>query len=38
MTRQSLAEELGTVREVVARERKFLVAEGGIASFGGGRI
>jgi CRP-like cAMP-binding protein len=37
MTQQSLAEELGTVREVAARELKFLVADQAIAPLGGGR-
>jgi len=37
MTQQSLAEELRTVREVAARELKSLIADGVIASLGGGR-
>jgi len=37
MTQRALAEELGTVREVVARELKSLVAQGVIESFSGGR-
>jgi CRP-like cAMP-binding protein len=37
MTQQSLAEELGTVREVAARELKFIVADDVIAPLGGGR-
>ena len=37
MTQDRLAEELGTVREVVARELRALVRRGWIASLGGGR-
>lgn len=37
MTQQALAEDLGTVREVVARELRGLVKRGWIASLGGGR-
>jgi CRP/FNR family transcriptional regulator len=37
MTQQALAEELGTVREVLARELQALAREGFIASKGGGR-
>jgi CRP-like cAMP-binding protein len=37
MTQQALAEELGTVREVAARELKFLVADDVLRSLGGGR-
>jgi CRP-like cAMP-binding protein len=37
MTQQSLAEELGTVREVASRELKFLIADQVIAPLGGGR-
>jgi len=37
MTQQSLAEELGTVREVVSREIKSLVRERVLESLGGGR-
>ena len=37
MTQQALAEELGTVREVVSREIRALVARGWIQSLGGGR-
>lgn len=37
MTQQALAEELGTVREVVSREVRRLVADGLIVSHGGGR-
>jgi CRP-like cAMP-binding protein len=37
MTQQGLAEELGTVREVVSREIKTLVANATIGSLGGGR-
>jgi CRP/FNR family transcriptional regulator len=38
MTQQALAEELGTVREVVSREVKALVKAGIIESLGGGRF
>jgi CRP-like cAMP-binding protein len=38
MTQQALAEELGTVREVVSRELKALVSSGTIESLGGGRF
>jgi len=37
MTQQALAEELGTVREVVSREIRALVARGWIEPLGGGR-
>ena len=37
MTQQALAEDLGTVREVVARELRTLVKAGWIESLGGGR-
>jgi CRP/FNR family cyclic AMP-dependent transcriptional regulator len=37
MTQQALAEELGTVREVVAREIRALIKSGWIESLGGGR-
>jgi len=37
MTQQELAEDLGTVREVVARELRALVKRGWIESLGGGR-
>jgi CRP/FNR family transcriptional regulator len=37
MTQQALAEELGTVREVVSREIKALVSEKTIEALGGGR-
>jgi CRP/FNR family transcriptional regulator len=37
MTQQALAEELGTVREVVSREIRRLVADEHIISLGGGR-
>ena len=37
MTQQALAEDLGTVREVVARELRALVKRGWIESLGGGR-
>jgi CRP-like cAMP-binding protein len=37
MTQQVLAEELGTVREVVSRELRALVERGWIQSLGGGR-
>jgi CRP-like cAMP-binding protein len=37
MTQQALAEDLGTVREVVARELRSLVRRGWIESLGGGR-
>ena len=37
MTQDRLAEEIGTVREVVARELRALVRHGWIASLGGGR-
>lgn len=37
MTQQGLAEELGTVREVVSRELKALVSSRAIESLGGGR-
>jgi CRP-like cAMP-binding protein len=37
MTQQALAEELGTVREVLARELQSLAREGVVASKGGGR-
>jgi len=37
MTQQALAEELGTVREVVARELRALIKRGWIQSLGGGR-
>jgi CRP-like cAMP-binding protein len=37
MTQQALAEDLGTVREVVARELRALVRAGAIESLGGGR-
>src|SRR5262249_10229999 len=37
MTQQALAEELGTVREVVSREMRALVKRGWIESLGGGR-
>ncbi|HEY4305518.1 MAG TPA: Crp/Fnr family transcriptional regulator [Gemmatimonadaceae bacterium] len=37
LTQQQLAEELGTVREVVAREIKLLIKEHIIESLGGGR-
>jgi CRP/FNR family transcriptional regulator len=37
MTQQALAEDLGTVREVVARELRTLVKRGWIESLGGGR-
>jgi CRP/FNR family transcriptional regulator len=37
MTHQSLAEELGTVREVVSREIRALVKRGWIQALGGGR-
>jgi CRP/FNR family transcriptional regulator len=37
MTQQALAEELGTVREVVSREIRALVRESVIESLGGGR-
>jgi CRP-like cAMP-binding protein len=38
MTQQALAEELGTVREVVSRELKALVSSGTVESLGGGRF
>ena len=37
MTQQALAEELGTVREVISREIKALVKERTIETLGGGR-
>jgi CRP-like cAMP-binding protein len=37
MTQQALAEELGTVREVVSRELRTLVRRGWIQAIGGGR-
>ncbi len=37
MTQQALAEELGTVREVVSRELRSLAKSGAIHSLGGGR-
>jgi CRP/FNR family transcriptional regulator len=37
MTQQALAEELGTVREVVARELRTLIKHGWLESLGGGR-
>lgn len=37
MTQQALAEELGTVREVVAREIRTLIRRGWLESLGGGR-
>ena len=37
MTQQALAEELGTVREVVSREIKALVKERALENLGGGR-
>ena len=37
MTQRSVAEELGTVREVLARELQALAKEGTIAARGGGR-
>jgi CRP-like cAMP-binding protein len=37
MTQQSLAEELGTVREVASRELRVLVSSHVIESLGGGR-
>lgn len=37
MTQQALAEDLGTVREVLARELRTLVKRGWIESLGGGR-
>ena len=37
MTQQALAEELGTVREVVSRELKALVSSGIVEPLGGGR-
>lgn len=37
MTQQALAEELGTVREVISREIKALARDGVIRSLGGGR-
>jgi CRP-like cAMP-binding protein len=37
MTQQALAEELGTVREVVSREIRLFVRDGVIESLGGGR-
>jgi CRP/FNR family transcriptional regulator len=37
MTQQALAEELGTVREVVARELRLLCRDGTLQSLGGGR-
>jgi CRP-like cAMP-binding protein len=37
MTQHALAEELGTVREVVSREIRRLIKEGAISSLGGGR-
>jgi CRP/FNR family transcriptional regulator, cyclic AMP receptor protein len=37
MTQQALAEDLGTVREVVARELRALVKRGWVESLGGGR-
>jgi CRP/FNR family transcriptional regulator len=37
MTQQALAEELGTVREVVSREMRTLARRGWIESLGGGR-
>jgi predicted transcriptional regulator len=37
MTQQSLAEELGTVREVVARKLRDVCRRGLIESVGGGR-
>jgi CRP-like cAMP-binding protein len=37
MTQQALAEELGTVREVVSREIRSLMRRGMIESLGGGR-
>lgn len=38
MTQQALAEELGTVREVVSRELRALARDGVIESLGGGRV
>jgi predicted ArsR family transcriptional regulator len=38
MTQQALAEELGTVREVVSRELRALVAAGVVETLGGGRL
>jgi CRP-like cAMP-binding protein len=37
MTQQALAEELGTVREVVVRELRALLRRGWIEALGGGR-
>ena len=37
MTQQQLAEELGTVREVISRELRVLMRAGLMESIGGGR-
>ena len=37
MTQQALAEELGTVREVVSREIRRLIRDKELAALGGGR-
>jgi CRP-like cAMP-binding protein len=38
MTQQALAEDLGTVREVIARELRAMIKRGWIESLGGGRF